>query len=94
MRIGFNWEAECARKTEISELNVTVFVNEKVLRLQIAVHYSVRMAVSCCLQDLVGEALHFLRRQRASDLSHILFEVVVAVFEDKIELIFGIEHLF
>lgn len=51
------------------------------------------VAVGCRLQDLIGEGLHFVGRQRPSDLAHVLLEIVVAVFEDEVEFVFAVDDL-
>lgn len=87
MGVGLDREAEGACEAKVSKLDVTVLVDEEVLRLQIAVHDSVRVAVGCCLQDLIREALDLVRGQRSAHLSHVLLEVVVAVLKDEVELV-------
>lgn len=94
MSVCFDWEAESARKTEVGKFDVTSFVDEEVLWLEITVHHSVRMAVGSRLQNLIGEALDLVGWERATHLAHVLLQVIVAVFEDQIELILRIEDLF
>lgn len=82
MSVGFHWETECSCKTEISEFDVTIFVDKQVLGLKVSVHNSVGMAISCCLKDLVREAFDFMCGEWATYLSHILFQVILAIFKD------------
>ena len=56
-------------------------------------HDSVGVAISCTLKDLVSETLDFLGREGASDVSHVLLEVELAVLEDQVQLVLRIQHL-
>jgi hypothetical protein len=59
--VGFHWEAEGAGETEIGEFDVSIFVNKQVLWFEISMHYTVRVAVSSRLKNLIGEAFYFVR---------------------------------
>lgn len=45
VRVGSHRDTERARKTKVRELQVIVFINEKILRLEVTVENAVRMAV-------------------------------------------------
>jgi hypothetical protein len=92
MSVCFNWEAECSCKTEISQLDISLFVNQQVLRLEISVHYSVGVAVGCSLQDLVAELLDCFCGQWASNSSHVLLQIVIAVLKCQVKVVFLIDH--
>jgi hypothetical protein len=49
------------------------------------------VAVCCGLKDLVSEALDLLRWQRPTDLPHVLLQVVVAVLENEVKLVLGVD---
>lgn len=91
MSVGLHWETESASKPEVCQLDVAMLVNEEVLRLQISVHDSVRVAVGRRLQDLIGEGLDLMGRQRPAYLAHVLLEIVVAVLEDEVELVLAVD---
>ncbi len=54
-------------------------------------HHTMSVAVGSCLKYLIGEALNFMRGKGTTYLSHILLEVIVAVFEDQVELILRVD---
>lgn len=94
MSVSLDWETKGSSQSEICQLNVTVLVNEQVLRLKVSVHDSVSVAVGGSLQNLVGELLDFMRREGTTDLSDVLFQIEVAVLEDQIEFVLSIDHFF
>lgn len=49
------------------------------------------VAVSTSLKNLVGELLDCFRWKWSSNGPHVLFEVVLAVFEDQIEVVFLVD---
>lgn len=61
MGVGFHWETEGTGETEISEFDVSIFVNKQVLWFKISMHYSMCVAVSSRLKNLIGEAFYFVR---------------------------------
>ena len=87
MCVGLNWETEGSSQTEICQLNISMLINQEVLRLQITMHHSMSVAIGCSLEDLISETLDFLGWERSTDLPHVLFEVIVTILEDQIELI-------
>jgi len=58
-------------KAEIGELQVVIFVEQKVLRLQIPVNNSLTVDIVCCLDELLSVELHCLGFQGARLLNHI-----------------------
>ena len=86
-------DAERSGKPEISQLQLSVFCDQDVLRFEISVHDSVGMAVVDPLDGLVDEALNQLRRDLLLDLSEVLLKVVFNVFEDKVERGVSIDDL-
>lgn len=50
------------------------------------------VAVGRSLQDLVSELFHGLWRQGATDLPHVLLEVIFAVFKDEIQVVLLINY--
>jgi hypothetical protein len=45
------------------------------------------VAIGCGLENLVGETLDFVGRERATYLPHVLFEIVLTILEDQVQLI-------
>jgi len=74
---GLRFEAALARpingvsKAEIGELQVVVFVEQKVLWLQIPVNNSLAVDVVNCLDELLGVELHSVGLEGARLLNHI-----------------------
>ena len=55
--VSAKWDTKGASKTEISQLQVALFVDEQVLRLEVTVEDTVSMAVAGTLEELEGELL-------------------------------------
>lgn len=90
VRIRLDWQSESPSETKISQLNrLAVLADEQVLRFQVAVEYAVRMQEHEGLANLVEEALTLVLRERRSLLFHVLLEVVLQIFEDKVQLVLG-----
>ena len=66
MRICPHGNAERASEPEVGELEVVIFIDQKILRLEVAVEDAMRVTVEQARRELVGE---FLRR-RVSTLVH------------------------
>lgn len=69
--VGPHGNAECACKAKVGELEVVAFVNEEVLRLQVAVQDSMGVAVEETSGQLVSEFLdkrNISRDQRGDDV--------------------------
>lgn len=60
MGVGAEWDAESTGETEVADLEVAVFVDEKVLGLEIAVQDAVGVAVADSEEELVAELLDLL----------------------------------
>ena len=56
-------------------------------------HNSVGMAVGGGLQNLIREFFDCLNRQVAIDCPHVLLEVVLAVFENEVQVVFLVNDL-
>ncbi len=95
MGIGSNRDAEGAGKAEVSQLEVTIAVDEKVLRLQITVEHSVRVAESDSSKHLVQKRLHLHCGQAAGSLVlvHVFLEVMLEKFENKVQLLLAVHHV-
>jgi hypothetical protein len=87
MSVGLHRQTKCASQAEICKFDVSIFVNQQILRLQISVHDSMRVAIGCGLENLVCETLDFMGWQRATYLPHVLLEIVLTILEDQVQLI-------
>ena len=94
MSIGLDWKAKSPGKSEVGKLDYSVFINKKVLWFQVSMHNSMGMAISSSLKNLVSEAFNFLRRKWPTDMSHVFLQIIIAIFENQVEFIFRIYHLF
>lgn len=57
MRVRTHWDAKGTGKAKVGELDVAVRVNQQVLRLQVAVQHTVRVAELDALEELPHIAL-------------------------------------
>ena len=58
MCVGLDGDAEGAAQVQICDLEAEgVVIDQHILRLQVAVHHTVHVAVRCALDQLVHEAL-------------------------------------
>jgi len=84
MGVGSDWEGESTGKTEISQLEDSVLVDEEVLGLEVTVDDTMGMAEGKAVEELVSVGLHLCWGQLGS--VHVLLEVLVCVLEDEVEL--------
>ena len=82
MSVGLDRESESPGQSKICKLDITVLIDEQVLWLEISVHDSVSVAVGGSLQNLVGEFLDGLGGKWSTNGSHVLFHIILAIFED------------
>jgi len=92
---SFDWNPRGSSESEVSELENVLFVDEQVLRLEVAMEDLPFMAVSDAFQQLIGEALHDARVKTLllAEAVHVLLEVVVEKLEDKDELAISVDDL-
>jgi len=92
---GVDGDAEGAGETEVCQLELAFVVDEKVLRLQIAVQDPVGMAEVNALQELVHERFNGDRRQGSSLALcvHVLLQILVHIFENQHELVLGVDDI-
>lgn len=57
MSVCSQWNTEGTSKTKVSQLQVSLFVDQEILRFEITMENSVRMAEVKTLDELVGEFL-------------------------------------
>ena len=57
MSVGPDWDAKGPAKAKVRQLDGAVLVDEQVLRLEVSVKHTPRVAEGDALQDLVGVAL-------------------------------------
>jgi len=57
------WDAKCPGKSEVSELDASVYVDEQILGLEVTMDHSVAVAVRQTLQQLVQVTLHAKHQQ-------------------------------
>ena len=94
MGVGLDWKAKRSSQAEIGQLDDSVLIDEQVLRLEITVHDSVRVAVGRRLKNLVRETLNLGQGQSSSNMPHVLLQIIVAVFEDEVELVLRVDNFF
>jgi hypothetical protein len=93
--VGADGDAESTGESEIGKLEVAIAVDEKVLRLQVTVKNTVRVAESDSTEHLVQERLH-LHRGKASGglvLVHVLLEVMLKELEHKMQFLLAVNNI-
>ena len=83
MRVRSHWNTKSASKTKICELKLALAIYEEILRLQVAVQYSMEMTVSYTMQQLVQEPLDNRRFEAFLIMVQIFLQVLVKKFEDQ-----------
>ena len=92
MRVCLDRQTECPCKTKICQFYVTLLVNEQILWLEVPMHYSMSMAVSCGLKNLICELFDGFWWQWATDLPHVLLKIVFAVLKYQIQVVLLVYH--
>ena len=94
VRVSLDGQAEGSCETKISQLNrLAVVTDEKILRLEIAMEYTVRVKEDERLTNLIQERLSLLWRKCGLLLLHVFLEIVLEVFEDEVQLVLREEDL-
>ena len=57
MSVRSHGNPERSRKTEVSKLEVVIFIDQQILRLEVAMEDAVGVTVECAAEELVGELL-------------------------------------
>ena len=66
-------DTECTRKAKISQLEIVIFVDQKILRLEVSMEYTMRVAVQQARIQLMCEFLKGKRYQHPSVPRGVLF---------------------
>lgn len=67
MRVGPQWDAESACQSKVGKFEVSSLVNEKVLRLEVAMEDSVSVAVVDAAHELESEFLRAIDVRQDGD---------------------------
>lgn len=88
MSVGLDREAECSSESEVSQLGVSVRVDEDVVGLQVSVEDSAAVAVRKSNQDLVQDRLDLLSAEPHCPLAlNMVLQVSVDELEDEVQLL-------
>lgn len=92
---GIDRNTKSAREPEISELELALVVDEQILGFQVAVQHSVFMAEGDSLQKLVHERFDgdIVQLTATSAGIHVFLQILVHVFEDQHEFVFGVDDI-
>ena len=90
---GPHRDSKRPRKAKVRELELSVAVDQEVLRLQVPVEDPVLVAELDPAEELVHEDLDLGRGDVPVAGVHVLFEVLLEEFEDKGELLLGIDDV-
>lgn len=87
--------AESACKTKVSELELTLVVDQQVLRLEIAMEDSVIMAEGDTAEQLVHEGLDGdgIEHAALTPGIHVFLQILVHEFKDQHELVLGVNDI-
>ena len=58
MSVRSHGNAECSRKTEVSKLEVVIFIDQQILRLEVAMEDTMAVAVTQASGEMIGEFLY------------------------------------
>jgi hypothetical protein len=96
-----NRYTEGSSKTKISKLDLSILINQEILRLQISMDNSLAVTMVKSIEDLIKIWLSYIRRKRGTSyLNHVRsqvvliliqvsFQILVQEFKDKIQLLLG-----
>lgn len=95
VRESVHRNTERSRQAKIAQFELTLPIDEQVLRFQIAVQHSVRMAVRCALEKLIHERANSVGMQCTTfpTCVHVFLEILVAKFEYEHELGLGVDDV-
>lgn len=92
---GVDGDAKGAREAEVRELELAFVVDEEILGFEIAVEDAVVVAEGDALQELVHEGFDgdVVELAAGAAAVHVFFEVLIHVFEDEHEFVFGVDDV-
>ena len=93
MSDGGDGHAYSSGEPEISDLEITLIIYQKVLRFEISMQDSVSVTILDAFGQLMDEGPDFLICKCSSSLFQVLLEVVFHILKDQIEdIIVGAKH--
>ena len=87
MREGLNWNSKSAGEAKISNFEHPVLVDQKVLRLEVAVDDAAGVAEIDAVDQLEHNEADLVLRDRVFVLREVFFEVVLRVLEHQVQLL-------
>lgn len=92
---GVDGNSKSAGKAKISELQLALVVDEKVLRLEIAVQDAVLVAEGNTAEQLVHERLdsHGIQLASVASRIHVLFQILVHVLKHEHQLVLSVDDV-
>ena len=95
VRESVNWDTERSGETKVSNLQLSLFVDQQVLWLQITMEDSIFVTEGRALEKLIHEAAHCCGIKSATFAVHVhvLLEISVAIFEDKNKLGLSVDNI-
>lgn len=90
-----HWNAKGASESEVGKFELSLVVDEQVLRLQIPVQNPILVTELDSLQDLVHEGFDSNIVQLASTSSgiHVFLQVFIHIFKYQHEFVFGVDDI-
>ena len=83
MGVRLNGQPESSCQAKVGKFDVAGCVDEQVLRLEVSVHHTMRVTEGRRLNDLVRELFDRLWRKRTTQFTHVLLQVIIAMFKDQ-----------
>lgn len=92
---GVDRNAESASETKVSKLELALVVDEKILRLEIAMEHAILVAECNSLEQLIHERLDgdVVELATIAARVHVLFQVLVHILEHEHQLVFRMDHI-
>lgn len=88
-------DSKSAGKTKVTKFQQSLAVDEKVLRLEVTMKNSILVTKVYPLEQLIHEAFDrsWLESATFAVCVHVSFQVAIHIFENKHELVFGVDNI-
>lgn len=89
MGVGSKWDSKGASQSKVCNLQIEIAIDEKVLRLQVAMKDAMSVTVAYAVGKLSHELFNDLgiKRDTLWDCFHVLLEIHVEVLKDKVKFV-------
>jgi hypothetical protein len=84
---GLNWNRKRSSETEVTDLNISLLINQQILWFQIPMNDSLRVAVVDASEELVDHLLDLRLAHVLLVFPHVLLQVILDEFENQVKLL-------